>query len=65
MRRLALVSDENLRRRINRVRKEIASKRTSAGIGTLEGIKLIENLPWQGYRLAPDRVAARLLAKAD
>lgn len=62
MRRLGLESDETLRRRISRARKDLARRFASTGLENTYPDDLIENHPWQGYRLAPDRVIVQQLA---
>jgi hypothetical protein len=58
--RLSLESDEAVRQRINRSRTHLGTKFASAGLVRQEGKDLIENLPWHGYRLKPDRVRVRI-----
>ena len=52
-------TEEALRRQVSRLRSDLRRRFKSAGIPDAENIELIENLPWQGYRLAPDRVTVR------
>jgi len=59
-RQLNCESDEVLRRRVNRCRKKINSLAVKAGGPELPIDAVIENLPWRGYRLNPDRM--RLIA---
>lgn len=56
---LGLESEEAVRRRIMRARTDLAQRFSSAGMDEELGKELIENIPWQGYRLAPDRVTVR------
>jgi hypothetical protein len=48
-----------LRRRVNRARRDLEKRFASAGLDATQGAALIENIPWHGYRLAPDRVTVR------
>lgn len=59
---LSLDSDEGVRQAVNRARNDLAKKFTSAGLDPERGKGLVENLPWQGYRLAPDIVEVRMIA---
>ncbi|KRS13558.1 hypothetical protein XM53_06690 [Roseovarius atlanticus] len=56
---LELASDEALRRRVMRARSYLRQRFASSGLDEALGGELIENNPWQGYRLAPDRVIVR------
>ncbi|MEP4197263.1 MAG: 7-cyano-7-deazaguanine synthase [Aliishimia sp.] len=49
-----------IRQKINRARRFLEVKFESAGYQVDEGNDLIENIPWQGYRLRPDRVRVRI-----
>jgi hypothetical protein len=49
-------SDEVLRRRVNRCRNAINKLAVEAGDPELPIDAVIENSPWHGYRLSPDRV---------
>jgi hypothetical protein len=49
-------SDEVLRRRVSRCRNAINKLATKAGDPQLPINAIIENNPWHGYRLNPDRV---------
>jgi DNA-binding winged helix-turn-helix (wHTH) protein len=53
---LDLASDESLRKRVNRSRSDLRKRFDSAGLDPDVGDDLIENIPWQGYRLRPDLV---------
>ncbi len=54
-----LDSDESVRRRVNRARTVLRQRFVSCGMDSDLGEGLIENIPWQGYRLTPDRVTVR------
>ncbi|MEQ9692625.1 7-cyano-7-deazaguanine synthase [Shimia sp. SDUM112013] len=56
---LGLDSDEALRRRVNRARQLLRQKMVSAGREPKEADAVIENQPWHGYRLYPDRITVR------
>jgi 7-cyano-7-deazaguanine synthase in queuosine biosynthesis len=58
--RLGLSSDEGLRKRISRARSDLRRRLESAGFDPDVGDDLIENIPWQGYRLRPDLVDVRI-----
>jgi hypothetical protein len=51
-----LAEEGTVRRRVTDLRRKL-----EAGLGA-EAAEIVENLPWHGYRLAPDRVIVR---KAD
>jgi queuosine biosynthesis protein QueC len=55
-----LETEEALRRRVLRARTALGKKFSSAGLDPENGRNLIETLPRQGYRLAPDRVTVRM-----
>lgn len=57
---LGLASTEAVRQSINRTRGVLRRKFASAGRDGEHGAGIIENLPWQGYRLAPDKVTVRV-----
>lgn len=57
--RLGLGGEEAVRRRVNRARKQLEAAFDSAGLDPDLGGRLIENLPWHGYRLTPDMVTVR------
>lgn len=57
---LGLDSEEVVRRRVNRARSLLNQRFESNGLDATLGEQLIENIPWHGYRLAPDRVRVRL-----
>lgn len=61
--RLGLEGDEAVRQRISRSRTHLGQKFASAGLAAQEGKGLIENLPWHGYRLNPDRVRVRIASQ--
>ncbi len=52
-------SPASVRQNINRTRTQIGKKFISAGLDPETGQEIIENLPWKGYRLRPDRVRVR------
>ncbi|MGX9352229.1 7-cyano-7-deazaguanine synthase [Shimia sp. W99] len=54
--RLGLASEEAVRHRVMRARSYLRQRIASSGLDEALGTELIENNPWQGYRLAPDRV---------
>lgn len=56
---LGLDSEEALRRRVNRARQQLKKKMASAGRAPQEADVIIENQPWLGYRLYPDRITVR------
>ena len=60
---LNLETEEAVRRRVMNTRNLLARKFASAGLDPEQGRELIENLPWLGYRLVPDRVV--VLMKSD
>lgn len=51
--------DDMVRQAVKRARKDLRSRFVSAGWDGQCGEDLIENVPWHGYRLAPDRVQVR------
>jgi hypothetical protein len=53
------VNDESLRRQISRMRGDLRKRFASADLDLGEDFEIIENIPWSGYRLAPDRVDVR------
>ncbi len=57
--KLGVASDETVRRRVQTARRTLAKGFESAGLSVDKPEELIENLPWHGYRLAPDRVIVR------
>jgi hypothetical protein len=61
--KLGVESDEAVRRRVQTARRTLAKKIGSAGLAVHRQDELIENFPWNGYRLAPDRVIVRLRSK--
>lgn len=54
-----LDGEQALRRRVMRSRSTLKQKFASYGMNADLGEALVENLPWHGYRLAPDRVTVR------
>lgn len=56
---LKLEGDEALRQRVNRAKTVLKTKMASSGRELQEAEAIIENVPWHGYRLAPDRVTVR------
>lgn len=58
-RRLDLDGEEAVRQIISRTRTLLGRKFASAGLDINDGKDLIENIPWQGYRLRPDQVKVR------
>jgi hypothetical protein len=63
LRRLDCTSDEALRRRIERLRREITQLAKSADDPMPAMSAVVENIPWHGYRLNPDSV--RIVALRD
>ena len=61
--RLNLSDEATVRQSINRTRGYLGKKFASAGFETEDGKTLIENSPWQGYRLRPDRVRIRVITE--
>ena len=58
---LGASNEEALRRRVMVARRLLRDRFQTAGLDAQLGENLIENLPWSGYRLAPDRVIVRKL----
>ncbi|WP_420857880.1 7-cyano-7-deazaguanine synthase [Marivivens marinus] len=56
---LKLESDEAVRQRVNRAKLELKKKMASSGRDAQEADAIIENQPWEGYRLNPDRITVR------
>ncbi|TDL91374.1 hypothetical protein E2L05_00205 [Meridianimarinicoccus aquatilis] len=56
---LKLEGDEAVRQRVNRAKTVLKKKMASSGREQQEAEAIIENVPWHGYRLTPDRVAVR------
>jgi len=56
---LSYDSEEGLRQAVTRARGQLHKKLESAGRDGERGAAIIENIPWQGYRLASDRVLVR------
>jgi hypothetical protein len=56
-------SDETLRRRVLRCRKAITKLAADAGAAAPPDDAVIENQPWHGYRLNPDRI--RIVALSE
>lgn len=61
--RLDLQGDAAVRQTISRTRMLLGSKFASAGFERQDGLDVIENLLWKGYRLRPDRVRVRYSAE--
>ena len=57
--RLGVESEEAVRKQVNRTRTELGKLLGSAGLDADTGRELIENHPWQGYRLRPEAVEVR------
>jgi 7-cyano-7-deazaguanine synthase in queuosine biosynthesis len=57
--RLKVADDEAVRRRVLNARRLLKQRFASAGLDPDMGAGMIENIPWQGYRLSPDRVSVR------
>lgn len=53
------IQEDALRRSISRLRNTLRDKLASAGMHEESGLEFIENIPWNGYRLSPDRVQVR------
>ncbi len=60
VKKLGVETDEVVRRRILTARRTIAKRFESAGLSVEKPQELIENLSWNGYRLAPERVVVRV-----
>lgn len=60
---LGLESDENLRKRVTRARQALSEKFASAGYPNERAEQIIENVPWHGYRLYPDKVTVRVASE--
>jgi 7-cyano-7-deazaguanine synthase in queuosine biosynthesis len=56
-----LQDDAAVRQSISRTRTLLGTKFASAGLDCEDGKDLIENIPWSGYRLRPDRVRVRYM----
>lgn len=54
--RTGLQDEAAVRQNVSRTRTLLASKFASAGLDPEDGRDLIEIIPWNGYRLRPDRV---------
>ncbi len=61
--KLGVASDEAVRRRVQTARRTLAKRFETSGSAVDRPKELIENLPWHGYRLAPDRVIVRLCSQ--
>jgi 7-cyano-7-deazaguanine synthase in queuosine biosynthesis len=61
---LNLQDDAAVRQSVNRTRTLLSKKFASAGFDSEGGKNLIENIPWSGYRLRPDRVRVRFAAES-
>jgi hypothetical protein len=60
---LEVENDETVRKRVNRCRNAIGSLAEKAGDAPLPLDAVIENIPWHGYRLNPNRV--RIVALSE
>ena len=60
--RVGLVDDAAVRQAVSRSRQKLAKTFASAGLEAGDGHALIENIPWSGYRLCPDRVRVRMVS---
>lgn len=60
---LGLDGDEAVRQRVGRSRGLLSKEFVSAGLERQDGRDLIENLPWNGYRLNPTRVRVRIASQ--
>ena len=60
--RTGLHDEAAVRQSVSRTRTLLGRKFASAGFDPDDGRDLLENLPWNGYRLRPDRVQVRILA---
>jgi hypothetical protein len=61
--RMQLESTETVRQNVSRTRTHLVKKFASAGYDENDAKDLIENIPWQGYRLNPDMVQVRAASK--
>lgn len=59
---LEVQAEDMVRQTVSRVRNQLGAKFASAGLDPEDGKNLIENIPWHGYRLRPDRVKVYILA---
>ncbi len=57
--RFGLDGEEAVRRRVLNARNLLTRRLVSCGFEASLGKDIIENIPWRGYRLAPDRVVVR------
>jgi hypothetical protein len=57
-----LEGEAAVRQSVSRTRTLLGTKFASAGLDPEEGKNLVENIPWSGYRLRPDRVRVRYVA---
>ncbi|MEP1536438.1 MAG: hypothetical protein ABJZ56_15335 [Paracoccaceae bacterium] len=62
---LGVDSDEVVRRRINRARAVLKQRFESSNLETSAGDLMIENIPWQGYRFAPELVTIRMIEPSN
>lgn len=60
--KLGISGDEALRQRVNRARKNLEERFVSSGLDAALGRELVENIPWQGYRLRPDQVTVQRIS---
>lgn len=59
-----LQDEAAVRQSVSRTRTLLGTKFTSAGFDFEDGKNLIENIPWSGYRLRPDRVRVQYLSNS-
>jgi hypothetical protein len=59
---LKLADEGAVRKRINRARGQLGRKFASAGRDPDAGKEIIQNVPWHGYRLDPERVTVRMMS---
>ncbi|MGG7565010.1 7-cyano-7-deazaguanine synthase [Rhodovulum sp. DZ06] len=59
------VEAATVRRRINRLRADIAALAIKRGLAPPAEGDVLENLPWRGYRLNPDRVRVVMRAQSS
>ncbi len=55
--------EETLRKRVHRCRKRIAQMASKVGDPAPSDEAVIENIPWHGYRLNPDRVRIVMMSE--
>ncbi|MEQ8652424.1 MAG: helix-turn-helix domain-containing protein [Kiloniellales bacterium] len=59
------VNEETVRQQIRRLRKTLEKRALEAGLDQPGKDDIVENIPWQGYRLNPDRVQVRRTASSS